>query len=139
MIKEHLLHPARFGGEFLLPSISRDDPAYPDQNYWRGRIWAPMNFLVYAGLCRYDLPEARSELAAKSHSLLLKEWREHGRVCENYCANTGQGGEVRNSDAFYHWGGLLGLITFIERAFLPDFLSLTLDNGENGKEQYGGK
>jgi neutral trehalase len=129
MIKEHLLHPARFGGEFLLPSISRDDPAYLDQNYWRGRIWAPMNFLVYAGLCRYDLPEARSELAAKSHSLLLKEWREHGRVCENYCANTGQGGEVRNSDAFYHWGGLLGLITFIERAFLPDFLSLRRDKG----------
>jgi hypothetical protein len=88
-----------------------------------------MNFLVYAGLCRYDLPEARSELAAKSHSLLLKEWREHGRVCENYCANTGQGGEVRNSDAFYHWGGLLGLITFIERAFLPDFLSLRRDTG----------
>ena len=139
MMQEHLLHPARFGGEFILPSISRDDPAYPDQTYWRGRIWAPMNFLVYAGLCRYDLPEARRELAAKSQSLLLKEWREHGRVCENYCANTGQGGEVRNSDAFYHWGGLLGLITFIEKAFLPDFLALTLDNGENGKEQYGGK
>jgi hypothetical protein len=128
MMTEHLLHPARFGGEFVLPSISRDDPAYPDQSYWRGRIWAPMNFLVYAGLCRYDLPEARGELAAKSQALLLKEWREHGRVCENYCADTGQGGEVRNSDAFYHWGGLLGLITFIEKAFLPDFFLLAPDN-----------
>ncbi len=129
MVEEHLLHPARFGGDYVLPSISRDDPAYPDQTYWRGRIWAPMNFLVYAGLCRYDLPEAKTELVAKSQSLLLKEWREHGRVCENYCADTGQGGELRNSDAFYHWGGLLGLIAFIEKDFLPNFLVLAPDNG----------
>jgi hypothetical protein len=25
-----------------LPSISKDDPSYSDQDYWHGRIWAPM-------------------------------------------------------------------------------------------------
>jgi len=116
MIDEHFFNPAEFGGEWILPSCARNDLAYPEQEYWRGRIWAPMNYLVYLGLQRYDLPAARRALVEKSQALLLKEWREHGHVHENYCANTGQGCNVERSDAFYHWGGLLGLIVLIEQA-----------------------
>lgn len=115
MIDEHFFNPAEFWGEWILPSIARNDPAYPDQNYWRGRIWAPMNFLVYLGLCKYDLPEARKALVEKSEALLLKEWREHGHVHENYCGDSGAGCGNDNSDAFYHWGGLLGLISVLEK------------------------
>jgi len=114
MIKEHFFNPAEFWGDWILPSIARNDPAFPSQDYWRGRIWAPMNFLVYLGLCNYDLPQARQALVEKSEALLLKEWREHGHVCENYCANTGAGCDKDNSDAFHHWGGLLGLISVLE-------------------------
>ena len=114
MIAEHFFNPAEFDGEWILPSCARNDPAYPEQEYWRGRIWAPMNYLVYLGLQRYDLPAARRALVEKSRTLLLKEWRDHGHVHENYCANTGQGCNVERSDAFYHWGGLLGLIALIE-------------------------
>lgn len=114
MIKEHFFNPDEFWGDWILPSIARNDPAYPDQDYWRGRIWAPMNFLVYLGLKNYDLPEARKALVEKSEALLLKEWREHGHVHENYCGDTGEGCNVENSDAFYHWGGLLGMISYIE-------------------------
>jgi len=98
----------------MLPSIARNDPAYPEQTYWRGRIWAPMNFLVYMGLRNYNLPAARKELADKSAALLLKEWREHRHVHENYCAETGEGCNRGNSDRFYHWGGLLGAIAIME-------------------------
>jgi putative isomerase len=114
MIAEHFYNPAEFWGEWILPSVTRNDPAYPDQEYWRGRIWAPMNMLVYLGLRNYDLPQARTDLVGKSKQLLLKEWREHGHVHENYNADTGDGCGVRSSDAFYHWGGLLGLIAFLE-------------------------
>jgi hypothetical protein len=114
MIDGHFFNPQEFGGEWILPSCARNDPAYPEQDYWRGRIWAPMNFLVYLGLCRYDLAAARRALVEKSKALLLKEWREKGHVHENYCAETGQGCNSSNSDAFYHWGGLLGLITVME-------------------------
>ena len=34
----------------------------------------------------------------------------HGHVHENYCPNTGEGCNVKNSDRFYHWGGLLAYI-----------------------------
>jgi glycogen debranching enzyme len=122
MITEHLRNPDEFWGEWVLPSIARNDPAYPDQTYWRGRIWAPMNFLVYLGLRNYPgLPEAeqaRRDLAERSAALLLKEWREHGHVHENYSADTGEGCDKSNSDRFYHWGGLLGLIALIEAGYL---------------------
>ncbi len=118
MIDEHLYHPQEFWGDWVLPSIARNDPAYGEQNYWRGRIWAPMNFLVYLGLRNYDLPEARSDLAAKSVALLLKEWREHGHIHENYNADSGAGCDMGNSDRFYHWGALLGLIGLMEAGHL---------------------
>jgi putative isomerase len=117
MMAEHFYNPAEFWGDWILPSIARNDPAYPDQEYWRGRIWAPMNMLVYLGLRNYDVPQARAGLAEKSTRLLLKEWREHGHVHENYNADTGEGCDVRSSDGFYHWGGLLGLIAFIEAGY----------------------
>jgi len=115
MINEHFFNPEEFWGDWILPSIARNDPAYPDQNYWRGRIWAPMNFLVYLGICNYDLEKARTALVERSTALLLKEWREHGHVHENYCGDTGEGCNKGNSDRFYHWGGLLGLIALLEK------------------------
>jgi hypothetical protein len=119
MMREHFYNPAEFWGEWILPTIARNDPAYPDQNYWRGRIWGPMNFLVYLGLRQYDLPRARKDLAEKSKNLLLKEWIEKGHVHENYHGDTGEGCNMPNSDAFYHWGGLLGVMALIEEGFLP--------------------
>lgn len=115
MIREHMENPAEFGGEFVLPSIARNDPAYKDQDYWRGRIWGPMNYLVYLGLRNYREPAAREELAHKSLDLFLKEWRQSGHVHENYNATLGTGDDVRNSDRFYHWGALLGYITYLEQ------------------------
>lgn len=117
MIEKHFMNPEEFYGTYMLPSIARNDPAYKDNSYWRGRIWAPMNFLVYLGLRNYDLPEARSILAEKSYDLLMKEWKENRRVYENYNAETGVGSDVRNSDGFYSWGGLLGLIALMEEGY----------------------
>lgn len=119
MVAEHLYNPREFWGDWVLPSIARDDPAFPEQHYWRGRIWPPMNFLVYVGLRRYGLRAACADLARKSQALLLQEWHTHGHVHENYCALTGQGCNYAHSDALYHWGGLLGALVLIEAGYLP--------------------
>jgi hypothetical protein len=115
MIAQHYFNPAEMHGAFVLPSIARNDPAFKDNNYWRGRIWAPMNYLVYLGLRNYRLPAARKDLVERSRALLLQSWRAEGAVYENYNATTGAGGDVRNADSFYHWGALLGFISFLER------------------------
>jgi putative isomerase len=120
MVSEHLLNTEEFWGEWVIPSISRNDPAFKDQDYWRGRIWGPMNYLVYLGLRNYqqtDIDRARQGLAKKSLALFLSDWRTNGHVHENYNGATGSGDDVVSSDRFYHWGALLGLIDLDEQSY----------------------
>lgn len=114
MLKEHYFNPAEFHGEWVIPSIARNVAGFDDQEYWRGRIWGPMNFLVYLGMRNYSLPEARRDLAARSNTLLLGSWRSDAAIYENYNAKTGAGNDVTSSDAYYHWGALLGVISLLE-------------------------
>ena len=114
MIDKHLLNTKEFWGEWVIPSIERDDPAFKDQNYWRGRIWGPMNYLVYLGLSNYGKSPTRKEFAQKSYDLFVKEWTDKGHVHENYNAMTGTGDDVTSSDRFYHWGALLGYVQYLE-------------------------
>jgi hypothetical protein len=110
MIDEHLLNESEFWGEYVLPSITRNDPGYPDNDYWRGRIWGPFNFLVAEGLRRYRFDQVAAELARKGVEMFMRNWRQDGGVYENYNAETGRGGDVWNASRLYHWGGLLALI-----------------------------
>jgi putative isomerase len=119
MVEEHLRNPVEFGGRWVILSTPRNDAVFKDQNYWRGGIWGPMNYLVYLGLSNYELPKAREELARKSLELFAQEWKTKGHVHENYNGATGDGDDVANSDRFYHWGALLGLISYQEATDPP--------------------
>lgn len=124
MLTKHLLNPKEFWGQWVIPSIARNDPAFADQNYWRGRIWGPMNYLVYLGLEKYADSSTRQAFAQKSYELFLGEWKENGHVHENYNAILGTGDDVTKSDRFYHWGALLGYVKYLEdtashETFLP--------------------
>ena len=114
MVNEHLLNENEFWGDWVIPCSPRNTSAHKDNDYWRGRIWGPTNFLVYLGICNYDFPEVRKELAEKSKRLLMKEWLTHGYVYENWNSVTGEGGDVDNSTKFYHWGALMGYIHILE-------------------------
>lgn len=118
MINKFYFNKDQFYGEWMIPSITRNDLAFVDQNYWRGRIWAPLNMLVYMGIRNYHLEEAQNDLASKSRELHLKNWNNGHRIHENFHGVSGQGlnpGEPLNtSDSFYHWGALNGLISLIE-------------------------
>jgi len=118
LVQEHLLNPAEFWTEWAIPTITANDPAFPEQVYWRGKIWPPMNWLIYVGCRMAGETEAATAVAAKSSAVLLKEWREHGHVHENYTATTGMGCDKEDSDRFHHWGGLLGLPALIEAGFM---------------------
>lgn len=124
MMKEHLLNPEEFNGQWMLPSISMKDATFKEQKYWRGRIWGPMNFLVYIGLMNYNLPEARKILAKKSNQLFIENVGLNGYVYENYNCITGNiinpAEGKREGDNYYHWGALLGFISLIENGFVPD-------------------
>jgi putative isomerase len=118
MMKEHFYNPKEFWGEYIIPSIARNDKAYKDNKYWRGRIWAPMNFLVYLGIRNYQLPNAQKDIVEKSKILLMKSWVREKHIYENYNAETGSGDDSGMSDSFYHWGVLLGFIDIIDKGFV---------------------
>ena len=119
MVREHLLDPASFWGDHVIPSISRDDPAFADQNYWRGRIWAPMNLFVYWGLKLSGQDAVARELAQKSAALFMRNWERRGMIGENYNAITGETGEKVNSDPFNPWGALLALTGLLDAGVVP--------------------
>jgi len=81
MVEEHLLNPAEFWGQWAIPAIERDDPAFKDQNYWHGRIWGPMNYLVYLGLGSYDGAEINWAVSVSSR--MLCHFPSQDRLMEN--------------------------------------------------------
>ena len=117
IIDDHFYNPSEFWGEYILPSIARNDPSFPKQTYWQGRIWAPMNLLVYLAVLRYPFDDVKKALADKSEKLILKEWLEKGHVHENYDPDTGEGCNNPRSDPFYHWGGLLAYVALCEAGY----------------------
>jgi len=119
MAGEHLLNPEEFWGQWVVPVSPKNDPSFADQLYWRGRIWPPVNFLIYLGLKEYDLPEARNGLVEISKEMFLNEWKENASVWENYSPISGKGGDSPNSHPLYTWGGLLGLMALIEDGVCP--------------------
>ena len=110
VIEHHLLNEEAFWGEYPLPSISKKDYAFCEQHYWRGRIWGPLNTIVYYALKDAGLYSEAKLLAEKSEEMMLRVWKKECRIYENYGALDGLGTGARQSDAFYHWGALLGYI-----------------------------
>lgn len=103
---KRLLNPKEFWGDYVIPTISRDDPAFKDQQDWRGTIWPPINYLVYQGLRAYGFDAVASEFAKKSAELFLRSWENYQLCPENYDSRTGEAGEQR----YQSWGPLFALI-----------------------------
>ena len=131
LVRLHLLNESEFWGEFVIPTISRDDAAFMDQLYWRGRIWPPVNYLIYLGLKCYGFDEVAHELARRSVRLFMTEWQWKGHCHESYNAITGEGDDVpipslrgsNGSDRFYPWGALLALMG------IEELFDVELDEG----------
>lgn len=108
-----LSHPLKFGGKWRLPSVTRDDPAYHDNVYWRGRIWPPLNYLTYQGLKRAGLDDVATSLANDTGAVFKAGWAR--RQCpENFSAETGLADDQPDTDLFYGWGVLMPLIAVNE-------------------------
>lgn len=98
--------PTQFWGEWILPTVSRRDPLFLQQDYWHGTIWGPVNYLVYQGVKRYASPELRAAFAQKSVHLFMDNWLADGYCGENFLSTDGS--VLGNHN--YTWGALMCLI-----------------------------
>ncbi|MCI0431002.1 MAG: glycoside hydrolase family 37 [Rhodospirillales bacterium] len=122
----------KFGGAWLLPSVTRDDPAFADNVYWRGRIWPPLNFLVWAGLRRAGFLAEAAALAENGWRLFQRAWAL--RKCpENYSAVTGEAFDQPDTDDFYGWGALMPFLALGERIDVSPWEGWTLARGPAGE------
>ncbi|UCE43187.1 MAG: hypothetical protein JSV17_02455 [Candidatus Aminicenantes bacterium] len=110
LLKKRLLNEDEYWGEFVVPTISRDDPEFADQDYWRGKIWSPTNYLIYQGLKAYSFDAVASEYAKKSAELFMRSW-ENFQICpQNFDSRTGEAGRQK----YQSWGPLFALIALEE-------------------------
>jgi hypothetical protein len=111
---ENLYLSKHFQNDHAIPSLSRLSPNYdPDGDYWRGRVWPPLNYLAAYGFRRHG-SDIHRLIKEASERMLMTEWIKHNHIHENYSASSGYG-EPQNaiyarSCPFYSWGGLLGII-----------------------------
>jgi len=98
--------PARFWGEWILPTVSRQDPVFFEQTYWHGTIWGPVNYLVFQGVKRYAPPQVITAFAQKSVRIFMDSWLANGYCGENFLSTDGT---VRGNHN-YTWGALMCLV-----------------------------
>ncbi|HEY9410025.1 MAG TPA: trehalase family glycosidase [Jiangellaceae bacterium] len=139
-VRENLLDPEKFWGEYAVPSISRSAPEYcangldrPNAStgyryyigwgqensceQWRGAVWPPMNATVYDGLKRYGLDEAAGELAQKSTTMWLDSWDEDSWFPEYFDPEPGQAissAAVDSAWRYYTWSSVMPLMAVHE-------------------------
>jgi len=112
----HLLNEDIFWGDYVIPTISRDDPVFRGNlQTWRGTICPPINYLIYQGLKAYGFDTIASEFAEKSVSLFLRSWENFQLSPENFDSRTGEAGGKRHQS----WGPLFALIG------LEEYLDMT--------------
>jgi hypothetical protein len=102
-VMEILTDPKKFWGKWLLPTLAYDDPDWSKQEYWKGHVWAPVNYLVWQGVRRYGTPEQKRYFVESSVELFMRNWIEHGTCNENYRSTDGIGSDYPH----YTWGALL--------------------------------
>lgn len=109
-IREHLFEPRRFGGRYGLSVCPKDDPAYDEQYYVRGRIWPPQTYLTHVALREAGREDDAARLARVVVGTMRQEWLDEGHLHETLNAETADGDDTAESDPLYSFGILLPLV-----------------------------
>jgi glycogen debranching enzyme len=72
--------------KYLLPSLDPDDPGFDSVRYWRGPVWAVINFLVGSGLSAAGHQSWGERVRGDTRELIGQ-----GGMYEYFCPVTGRG------------------------------------------------
>lgn len=98
VVERYLLNEREFATPFPVPTVSRGEPSYDPEGFWRGRTWLAPNWFIFHGLRAYGFTAEAEALRARSRELLERSgFREH------FNPETGEGGGAEN----FTWGTLV--------------------------------
>lgn len=115
--------PEELWSPYGIRSLSKSNEFYrTDEDYWRGPIWMPINYLILDSLLHYgtgengkQLDKETLELANKTYTELranlvnnvYKQWKATGFAHEQYDDRTGK---AKGAKHFLGWTGLVTVI-----------------------------
>ena len=118
VIERHLLNPEEFFGDYPIPTVAYNDPAYNQEGegmYWRGQVWMVTAYSALETLFRYGYEKEAKELKQRLIGMLVNK----GGVFENYNAQTGDVGHTFSFGfpAVYQfgWSAALGQAILLDR------------------------
>ena len=86
-ILAHLTNPDEFWGEYVIPSVARNDPHYDPETMWRGPVWVNINYIFIEALRQVgEASTWRTALLEKTLDLIMGQPGIH----EYYHAETGK-------------------------------------------------
>lgn len=110
----HVRDPEVFWRPHLVPSLAADHPDYdPTGDYWRGAVWAPLQYQLVCGLATNGHEALAAEIARNHLDNLVAVHEETDTVWENYAPESAAPGEPARGD-FVGWSGLGATAMFYE-------------------------
>jgi glycogen debranching enzyme len=84
-IVKHLVNTDEFGGEFVIPTVARNQPQFNPERMWRGPVWANVNYFFIEALTKTGFNDLADHLRNQTLYLIM---RNHG-MFEYYDSVTG--------------------------------------------------
>jgi glycogen debranching enzyme len=72
-VLDHLTNPDMFWGEYVLPTVARNDATYDPSTMWRGPVWLNINYFFIEALHQVGEIELAHELRRKSLDLIMNQ------------------------------------------------------------------
>jgi len=91
----HLTNPDEFWGEYVIPSVARNDPHYDPETMWRGPVWVNINYIFIEALHQVGEHDRAQALLERTLDLIMSQPGSY----EYYNAETGKPSALA-ADAF---------------------------------------
>lgn len=98
LIKNHFNNPDTFRSSFGIRTVSKQEPSYRSQGFWRGPVWFAPQWFIYKGLLAYGFEDEASWVRDTTHALIQR----HG-FREYFNPETGKAYGAHN----FTWGTLV--------------------------------
>lgn len=82
----HLTNPEEFWGDYVIPTVARNDPHYNAEQMWRGPVWANVNYFFIEALKQIGQVNLADDLRQRTLDLVMS----HNTIYEYYNSLNGE-------------------------------------------------